>query len=456
MRKILVIDDEVEMLNSIQKILSRHPEFETIIENVPQMALEKIKRFKYDLIITDLKMNEFSGMDVLSAAKKSSPKTKVIMVTGYGTEEGRLEANGKGAFDFIEKPFTGRRFVEAVTLALRAEDEDNVETEVLSSKVKNFNGFIYKSQTAHNLIEMVKKVAEGNMSVLITGESGTGKDLIARAIHDLSDRKEDTFVPVNCSALPEHLFESELFGYTKGAFTGAVKTKPGLFEFANQGTFFLDEIGEMSFELQAKLLRTIEDQKIRRVGDTKEINIDVRIISATNQNLSDYMAAKKFRQDLFYRLSQIEIQIPPLRKRVEDIIPLAKYFLNQICTQNGKTQIALTDDSISALEGYSWPGNARELYNVLTRACFSSEGKVLHLKDLPIPGKECIMTINEDLLDLQYKEAKQNIIEKFEIEYLTHNLSKNEGNISKTASECGIDRRTIHRLLNEYQIIYKK
>ena len=456
MRKILVIDDEVEMLNSIQKILSRHPEFETIIENVPQMAIKKIKRFKYDLIITDLKMNEFSGMDILSAAKKSSPKTKVIMVTGYGTEEGRLEATEKGAFDFIEKPFTGKRFVEAVTLALRAQDEENYGNEVQSSQVKNFNGFIYKSQTAHNLVEMVKKVAEGNMSILITGESGTGKDLIARAIHDLSDRKENTFVPVNCSALPENLFESELFGYTKGAFTGAVKTKPGLFEFANQGTFFLDEIGEMSFELQAKLLRTIEDQKIRRVGDTKEINIDVRIISATNQNLSDYMAAKKFRQDLFYRLSQIEIQIPPLRKRVEDIIPLAKHFLNQICTQSGKTLINLTDDSISALERYSWPGNARELYNVLTRACFSSEGKVLHLKDLPIPGKESVMTISDDLLDLQYKEAKQNIIEKFEIEYLTYNLSKNEGNISKTASECGIDRRTIHRLLNEYQIIYKK
>ncbi len=456
MRKILVVDDEIEMLNSVQKILSRHPEFETIIENVPLMAIEKIKRFNYDLVITDFKMNEFSGMDVLKTVKKVSPKTKVIMITGYGTEEGKLEATQKGAFDFIEKPFSSRRFVDAVTLALRTQNDEVNEDTDLTEGVKNFNGFLYQSKASQELVDLVKKVAEGNMSVLITGESGTGKDLIARAIHKYSRRKDNTFVPVNCSALPEHLFESELFGYEKGAFTGAVKTKPGLFEFANQGTFFLDEIGEMSFALQAKLLRTIEEQKIRRVGGTKEIDVDVRIISATNQNLNDYIAVKKFRQDLFYRLSQIQIEIPPLRERVEDILPLSKHFLNQICRQSGKNELALTDDSIDALQGYSWPGNARELFNVLTKACFSSEGKVIHLKNLPIPGKECVMEINDSTLNMTYKEAKQNIIEKFEIEYLTYNLSKNEGNISKTANDCGMDRRTIHRLLNEYQIIYKR
>jgi len=367
-----------------------------------------------------------------------------------------LEATQKGVFDFIEKPFTGRRFVGAVTLALRTQDKELSAESVSIDAVQNFNGFIYVTKISQELVNMVKKVAQGNMSVLITGESGTGKDLIARAIHDYSGRKNSTFVPVNCSALPEHLFESELFGYEKGAFTGAVKTKPGLFEFADQGSFFLDEIGEMSFQLQAKLLRTLEDQKIRRVGGTKEIDVDVRIISATNQNLQDYIAAKKFRQDLFYRLSQIQIEIPPLRRRVGDIIPLAKHFLDQICAQSGKEELALTEDSIDALENYLWPGNARELNNVLTRACFSSEGKVIHLRDLPIPGKDFSLSINEELLNMTYKEAKQSVVEKFEVEYLTHNLSKNKGNISQTAKDCGIDRRTIHRLLNDYQIIYKK
>ena len=453
MKKILIIDDEVEMLKSLDKILSHRKDFDLTLIDDPAKGNKLVQAQKFDLIITDLKMKEINGIDILKNALNFSPDSLVIMISGYGTIEASVEAMRYGAFDFLEKPFTSKKLFDCIDRALEetsAIEESSIQVEKNESA---FEGIICRSDKLKNVLEMVKKVAPGSMNVIITGESGTGKELIAKAIHKLSKSKADPFVPVNCGALPESLFESELFGHERGAFTGAVKTKPGLLEFANNGTFFLDEIGELSPSLQVKLLRMLEDKKIRRVGGQNEIDIDVRIISASNRDLKQAVKEKTFREDLFYRLSTIQIEIPPLRERTEDILPVARYFVKEICKKEDVPDRRFSPDSEELLKEYAWPGNIRELHNIIGRTLYLCSDDIIRAKDLPIlkQGKE----ISTDTLDMNYKDAKDSILEKFEIEYLTHHLKKNSGNISHTAEACGMDRRTIHRLIKQYNIIYK-
>jgi transcriptional regulator with PAS, ATPase and Fis domain len=255
--------------------------------------------------------------------------------------------------------------------------------------------------------------------------------------------------------MPEPLFESELFGYERGAFTGAVKQKPGLLEFANGGTFLLDEIADMPIPMQAKLLRIIEDRKIRRIGGQKEIDIDIRILSATNKNLQEAVANGDFREDLFYRINTVQIVVPPLRERREDIIPLSNLFLHDLCKHNSDFCKELSPEAEEMLINYDWPGNVRELHNIIGRAFYLANSHLLLPEDIPLPTKNRSVCFNLNIINLNYKEAKKQLMEKFEIEYLTHHLKKNMGNISKTAEECGLDRRTIHRLINEYNIFYE-
>jgi transcriptional regulator with PAS, ATPase and Fis domain len=323
-------------------------------------------------------------------------------------------------------------------------------------KEKVFSGFIYKSKQIQEIVDVVHKIASGNMNILITGESGTGKELIARAIHNLSRRKINPFVPVNCGALPENLFESELFGHERGAFTGAIKTKPGLLEFSNQGTFFFDEIGDMSVSLQIKLLRMLEERKIRRVGGQREIDIDVRIIAATNKDLASEVRERKFREDLYYRLNTIQIEIPPIRERREDIVPLASHYLDQLCVKNDKDVKLFSPEAEDALTSYDWPGNVRELQNMISRAYYLCSSDMVQKSDLPLPVSEKSINIDYKRFDQSYKDAKEYVLENFEVEYLTHHLKKNKGNISKTAIECGLDRRSIHRIINKYNIVYQE
>jgi transcriptional regulator with PAS, ATPase and Fis domain len=294
------------------------------------------------------------------------------------------------------------------------------------------------------------------MNVLISGESGTGKELFARAIHNLSKRQTNPFVPVNCGALPENLFESELFGHERGAFTGAVKTKPGLLEFADQGTFFFDEIGELSISLQVKLLRMLEERKIRRVGGSKEIAIDVRIIAATNKDLLQLVRESKFREDLFHRINTVRIDIPPLRERNDDVLPLANHFLAQLSSQNGKIVHRFSQGAEEAMVSHSWSGNVRELQNMVERAYYLCSDTVIQHGDLTISTERDCIRLGDGFLDLQYKDAKDAVTEQFEIEYLTRHLRNNQGNISQTADQCGLDRRTIHRLINKYNIVYQE
>ncbi len=456
MKNILLIDDEQDMLESLHKLLSRNFEYEISMMQDPQKALNLVAKNKYDLIITDLKMKEVSGMDILRKALGTFPDSIVIMISGYGTIDTSVEAMREGAFDFIEKPFTSKKLYGIIEHAFSQNYKKTEKLDNGTNGKEAFSGIVYQSRQMEDLINMVRKVAPGNMNILVTGESGTGKELFARAIHTLSKRNLNPFVPVNCGALPENLFESELFGHERGAFTGAVKTKPGLLEFANHGTFFLDEIGDLSLAMQIKLLRMLEERKIRRVGGQKEIDIDVRIIAATNKNLKKAVAEKQFREDLFYRLNAMEIVILPLRERTEDILPLANHFLTEFCSQHGESIIRFSTEAEKTLKNHPWPGNVRELQNMVSRAFYLCSNAIIQRADLPIPmkGEDSIFT--ENIINLSYKNAKENLIEKFEIEYLTHHIKLNEGNISRTAESCGLDRRSIHRLINKYNIIYEE
>ncbi|HSD64142.1 MAG TPA: sigma-54 dependent transcriptional regulator [Ignavibacteriaceae bacterium] len=452
MKKLLIIDDEQEMLNSLNKLLSRNQDLEISLLDDYHKAIEAVSTEKFHLIITDLRMKEHSGLDILKASLEHYPDSKVIMISGYGTIETSVEAMKNGAFDFLEKPFTSVKLFETVNRALAREKTTKREDE----KPQEISGLLFKSGRMKQVINYVKKIAPGNMNVLITGESGTGKELIARAIHNLSKRNGNPFVPVNCGALPEHLFESELFGHERGAFTGAIKTKPGLLEFANHGTFFFDEIGDMSPALQIKLLRMLEERKIRRVGGQNEHDIDVRIIAATNKDLEKEVAEKRFREDLYYRLNTIRINVPPLRERPDDIIPLAKHFLIELCEREDRPVPDFSIEAENSLKSYIWNGNVRELQNIIGRAFFLCSNNQIERSDIPIPISNTENKELNALIDFGYKEAKEKVIEKFELEYLTHHLKENKGNISKTAEECGLDRRSIHRIINKYNIIYSE
>jgi len=456
MIKILVIDDEIEMLESIRKILAQRENIKPILIQDGHEALQRVGEEKFDLILTDLRIANVSGIDILKKALSKFPDSPIVVISGYGTIEYSVKAMQEGAFDFIEKPFSSRKLFDCIDRALSHRPETSSSVDQKKEREKIFSGFIYKSSQIQEIVDVVHKIASGNMNILITGESGTGKELIARAIHNLSRRKINPFVPVNCGALPENLFESELFGHERGAFTGAMKTKPGLLEFSNQGTFFFDEIGEMSFSLQVKLLRMLEDRKIRRVGGQREIDIDVRIIAATNKDLARAVSERKFREDLYYRLNTIQIEIPPLRDRREDIVPLASHYLDQLCIKDDKHVKSFSPEAEDALKLYDWPGNVRELQNMISRAYYLCSSNLVQKSDLPLPVSEKSIKIDYQRFDQSYKQAKEYVVENFEVEYLTHHLRKNKGNISKTAKECGLDRRSIHRIINKYNIIYQE
>ncbi len=457
MIRIMLIDDERDMLVSLQKILSRNNRYKTEMYQEGSKALDMLDEKSFDGVLCDLKMPDISGMEILKKVRRVQPDAFFIMITGYGTIESSVEAMRLGADNFIEKPFTAEKLLETIEKAVKVR---GLEPEVNESSdlplEKQFSDILFKSNKIRDLLEMIRRVSTGDANILITGESGTGKELVARNIHRLSRRAEYSFIPVNCAALPENLFESELFGYEKGAFTGAGRTKPGLVEFADKGTFFFDEIGDMSLNLQVKLLRMLEERKIRRVGGQREIAVDIRVISATNRNLEHMIEEGRFREDLSYRLNTIQIHIPPVRERPEDILYLAEHTLAELREKEGKNVYTIADDARDALTNYNWPGNVREIQNMVTRAFYLCQHNEIRLEDLPPTLQKSADMIPDKLIQMEYKEAKEQVLQNFEKRYLSYYLKKHKGNISKAADECGIDRRTIHRLINKYNIIYGK
>lgn len=365
MARILAIDDEQSILESLKEILEyENHEVEVAAEG--QTGIDLYKEQKYDVVFLDIKMPKMDGLEVLDHLNEVNPDVPVIMISGHGTIDTAVESIKKGAFDFIEKPLDLNRLL--VTLRNALDRKDLVkETKRLKKKVSKTYDIVGESESIREVREMIDKVAPTDARVLITGENGTGKELVARWLHEKSGRAEQPFVEVNCAAIPSELIESELFGHEKGAFTSAHKQRKGKFEQAHEGTIFLDEIGDMSLSAQSKVLKTLEEKKITRVGSDKVIHVDVRILAATNKNLKDEIENNRFREDLYHRLSVILINVPGLDERKEDIPALAEHFNHIICQEYGISPRTITDDAIKELQKISWTGNIREFRNVLER-----------------------------------------------------------------------------------------
>jgi DNA-binding NtrC family response regulator len=455
--KILIVDDEKDMLQLLQRILREKTPHAVTVTTDPLEVPGLLQRTTFDVVLTDLKMPRMDGIQVLEAVKAASPPSAVILMTAYGTIESAIEATRKGAFDYITKPFRKERVLHVIEQAMnvqRLETENSYLREQLEGRAA-FPALIGSSTAMERLHGQIQQVAKSTATILITGESGTGKELVARAIHFHSLRKDKPFTPIDCSTLPESIIESELFGHLRGAFTGALKDKKGLVEETHRGTLFLDEIGDLSPLMQVKLLRLLQEGEFKVVGDTRIRRVDVRFIAATHQNLLEKIRRGEFREDLYYRLNVINIQLPPLRARATDIPLLAHHFLRKYSALNHKPVHAIDDSAMAQLGRYSWPGNIRELENVIERGVILTRHDTLQSGDLSLPGPPVAAptpppgTCRADIFTMPFKEAKDRLLEDFQAQYIRQALSRHAGNVSQTARELGVKRQYLHRLMRE-------
>jgi DNA-binding NtrC family response regulator len=446
--KILVVDDDADMRGLLSDVLESDG-YRVGTAESGEKALQALAEEQYDLVLTDLRMKGMLGTALLSEIKHRYPDTGVILMTAFGTVETAIEAMKGGAMDYLIKPV---KTDDVLRTAGRAAREVQLRREVTHLrrevyKEYSFHQILGKSRPMQEVFELIRRVADSPSNLLITGESGTGKELVAKAIHYNSDRRDRPFVPVNSAAIPEQLLESELFGHMRGAFTDAKADRPGLFEEAQKGTLFLDEISELPLMLQAKLLRAIQEREIRRVGSTKSIPVDVRIIAATNLNLADEVKAKHFREDLYYRLNVIEIRLPPLRDRRDDIPLLVEYFLHKCAKASRKPLQGITESSLALLIDYAWPGNVRELENIIERAVTLARGEKIMPEDLPatVQGSRGDRRVLDDAAERTLP------LQEVEWEYIKKILEKTGGNKYQAAQALGIDRKTLYRKLAEME-----
>lgn len=448
-RRILVVDDDPSDLDVIAESLERVGH-EVVRAESGGKALKLIESENFNLIITDLKLPDMDGMEILRRAKNEIPHVQVIVLTGYGTIEGAVEAMRSGAFHFLQKPVDIVILRETVKRALEKQELElrNIYLMEQAQERYRFENLIGKSKAMQEIFRQIKRVAPTRANVLIIGETGTGKELIARAIHQHSPRRDKPFVAVNCAAIPKELLESELFGHEKGAFTGAVRQKAGYFELADGGTLFLDEIGDMSPNLQAKLLRAIETREFWRVGGTRPIEVDVRIIAATNRDLEEAVKKGEFREDLYYRLKVFTIKVPPLRERREDIPLLVHHFIREICEQNGMKPLKITREAMDKLISYDWPGNVRELRNVIESVIITAASDVIDVDDLPeeIRGDRGKAEEDDSRIDVRVGMS----MDEIEKEAIRKTLQLTGGNKTKAASILKIGLRTLYRKIKQY------
>jgi len=452
MDTILILDDEKSIVDLLS-VVFRKAGFQ--VKSYPASAdvLDLLKDEECDLLLSDIKMPRANGMDILEFMNLNRPEIPVIMITAYGSVKQAVEALKAGAFDYITKPFDVEELKIIVNNALekRRLKQENVQLKKELEDKNSFGTMVGKSKMMREVYNIIEKVAGTDSTVLILGESGTGKELAARAVHSLSRRKDQTFTSINCAALPESLLESELFGHTKGSFTGAVSDKKGMFEAAQKGTLFLDEVAETSPLTQVKLFRALQERKIRRVGGTEEIPVDVRIIAASNQDLKKRIEEGKFREELFYRLNVISFEMPALRKKVEDIPILVSQFLQKYCQQMGKKMKRLTPDVIGLLECYSWPGNVRELENVIERIVAIEDRETITPACLPV----------EIVSPRQTQDASFSLKPNFDLEAHIAEITKKYimearraagGNLKRTASILGLSYRSLRYLIDKYEL----
>lgn len=462
--KVLIVDDEQDALENCRRILSRVP-YHCLTEYDPVRALDVIQRERPGLILTDLRMPNLDGIEVLTAAKRFDPSVQVVLLTAHATVETAVTSMRYGAFDYITKPFTG---TDLVQVARRAFGENGAVPKVdagiagergrdqaRAEKRAGLARVIGESAAMRSVFDLIEKVAPTHSNVLVYGESGTGKELVAHAIHDASLRADRPFIPVDCVSLPDTLLESELFGHEKGAFTGAHVSKPGLFEIAAGGTVFLDEVSGMSHTLQSRLLRVLQERQVRRVGGIRFVDVDVRVIAASNQDLEAACRRGEFREDLYYRLNVIPIALPPLRSREGDILLLTREFLRRFMKQQGPGAPCVPDLDQAAADllcRYPWPGNVRELQNVIERAAVLADGPVITNTHLPerlrVGGADDSGSGSAEAAS--FKHAKQAAVTTFERSFLIDLLKRHDGHMGRAAREAGVDRKTIERMVKKH------
>ena len=457
--KVVVVDDDPHVLSAVTTILRREGH-EVLSLNDPIEAVTVARDPSIDVVLSDIMMPHLTGIELLKAFKQAQPDVEVIMMTAHATVETALESVRAGAYDYLTKPF-GR--IEDLRLAVaRAADRRSLRkrTAVLESALSTnsrFEGITGQSPAMRAVFKMVETVSNSTATVLIQGESGTGKELVAQAIHFRSPRRSRPFVTVNCSALSETLLESELFGHLKGSFTGAVSNKKGLFEAANGSTLFLDEIGDVSPAMQVRLLRALQEGEIKPVGANDTVHVDVRVVAATHVDLRKAIEQGKFREDLFYRLNVINLRLPPLRERPDDVALLAQHFVVLYGEKSGKKLSGLTHEALELLTRYSWPGNVRELENVIERAAILCGGASIGVEELPQelhetkrPGSDADIS---SLVHLPFAQAKALSISAFERRYLSTVMERAVGNVSHAAAAAGMDRSNFRRLLKDHGLV---
>ena len=446
---ILVVDDELSMRELLELMLVREGYRVSSAANGRQ-AFQQLENTFFDLILCDIKLGDISGLDVLRKSKLVSPHTIVIMISAYATAENAVEAMNDGAYDYLPKPFDNRELKQTIAKALDlrtlSDEKKSLDNEL--KKNLHFGLIVGNSPQMQHIYEVIKQIAGTRTNVLITGESGTGKELIAQALHRESDRKDKPFVVINCGSIPENLIESEIFGYRKGAFTGASQDKKGLFEAANTGTVFLDEIGELSLPMQVRLLRVVQERAFKPVGSNEEISVDIRIISATNKKLDEEVIAGRFREDLFYRINVVEIKVPPLRDRKGDLRTLAQHFLDKYSRESGKEITKISSYAVDLLQKYNFPGNIRELENLIERSVALSSTNII-LPDslsLSIHKRRWIEGVPNrrfDISDVENGVALDSIVEEIERAYIEKALKCTRGNKNDAADLLGISLRSL-------------
>ena len=437
--KVLIVDDEASIRESISQILSDED-----ISSKTAKSLEEAKKILtkeyFPVILLDIWLEDGSGIDFIDIIKELSPNSSIVMITGHGGIELAVQSVKKGAFDFLEKPLSIEKLLNVIEKAHKEHIKNKIDT---ASTQKD--EIIGESSAIKKLKEEIKKISKSNANIVIFGENGTGKELVAKNIHKLSYRKDKPFVDINCAAIPDELIESELFGYEKGAFTGAVSRKAGKLEIANEGTIFLDEIGDMSLKAQAKLLRAIETKSFHRLGGLQKIDVDVRFVCASNKDLKTLIEQGLFREDLYYRLSVITLQVPPLRERGYDIMLLSEHFLEHFCQENKTKPKKLSDEAKETLLYYDWPGNVRELKNLMERLSITIEKDFIDQEDLGL-NIENLNVYHDEPQD--FKSAKQ----EFEKQFILKKLAQHNYNIKQTAQAIGIDFTNLYRKIKAYNI----
>lgn len=452
---ILVVDDELDMLALLRRSLAPDLDCHVDTASSAETALEMIENESYDLILVDIKMPGMSGLKLLEIMKQKRPDLTAVMMTAYGHIDMAVEAMKFGAYDFITKPFEHDTLIIRLQKALERSRllKENFRLQRECMAGETFQNLVGKSPKMQRVYETIQMVSKTDLTVLITGESGTGKDIAARAVHALSDRSKRPFVAVNCPTVPENILESELFGYRKGAFTHAMQNRKGMFQAAQTGTIFLDEIGDISPAIQTKLLRVLQEKEIKPLGDSQTIKVDVRIVASTNQHLEEKIRRGEFREDFFYRLNVLPIKMPALREHPEDIPLIANHLLEKHSRKLKKPLRKLSPELINVFRSMTWEGNVREMENLIIQGILFSSSDEIKLREIDIKGTiQAGSMATHDFRDLSYKEAKEQTLKNFNDAYIGNLLKKSDGNVTQAAKQCGMERQTLQQIMRRYGI----